>query len=276
MEINQYPNESLVFQDEDFYDIDFWNGSSFETKKILGSTIKAGIRLGLFDLAINTTDDITEGATNEFNKTHTGEVIGSVALTIANNVVSNAKLINVPTSTIKGRITAGTGSPEDLTPTQLTSMLNIFTDLLKGLVPASGGGTVNFLRADGSWSPILTPPIANGQVFVETAIGSAVTTLVYTAIQNIILPAGTWLISIDGEVTHNTNNTSIFVGIGVAGVYEPATGRESRIKLAGEYQAFSTQKIVTFVGLQTISMLAKTTAGTGTIRNRVITALKLS
>ena len=41
--INQYPNESLTFNDEDFYDIDFWNGTSFETKKILGSTIKSGI-----------------------------------------------------------------------------------------------------------------------------------------------------------------------------------------------------------------------------------------
>ena len=43
MEINQYPLESLTFQDNDFYDIDFWTGSGYQTKKILGSTIKAGI-----------------------------------------------------------------------------------------------------------------------------------------------------------------------------------------------------------------------------------------
>ena len=41
--INQYPNESLTFNDEDFYDIDFFNGSGYETRKIKGSTIKAGI-----------------------------------------------------------------------------------------------------------------------------------------------------------------------------------------------------------------------------------------
>jgi hypothetical protein len=34
----------------------------------------------------------------------------------------------------------------------LTALLNLFTSALKGLVPASGGGTTNFLRADGSWA----------------------------------------------------------------------------------------------------------------------------
>jgi hypothetical protein len=36
-----------------------------------------------------------------------------------------------------------------------TALLNAFTSGLKGLAPASGGGTSNFLRADGSWA---TPP----------------------------------------------------------------------------------------------------------------------
>jgi hypothetical protein len=34
-----------------------------------------------------------------------------------------------------------------------TALLNAFTSALKGLVPPSAGGTVNFLRADGSWVP---------------------------------------------------------------------------------------------------------------------------
>jgi hypothetical protein len=29
---------------------------------------------------------------------------------------------------------------------------NLFTSVLKGLVPPSGGGTTNFLRADGTWA----------------------------------------------------------------------------------------------------------------------------
>lgn len=82
----------------------------------------------------------------------TGSGTGSFAATIANGAVSNAKLANVATSTFKGRTTAGTGSPEDLTSTQATALLNPFSSTLKGLAPASGGGTTNFLRADGSWA----------------------------------------------------------------------------------------------------------------------------
>lgn len=41
--IHNYPFESLTFGDDDFYDIDFFNGSGYETRKIKGSTIKAGI-----------------------------------------------------------------------------------------------------------------------------------------------------------------------------------------------------------------------------------------
>lgn len=38
------------------------------------------------------TDDISQGVTNLYNQTHTGDVTGSVALTIANDAVTNAKL----------------------------------------------------------------------------------------------------------------------------------------------------------------------------------------
>jgi hypothetical protein len=82
----------------------------------------------------------------------TGSGTGSFAATIANDAVSNAKLANVATSTIKGRVTGGTGDPEDLTGTQATTLLDTFTSALKGLAPASGGGTTNFLRADGTWA----------------------------------------------------------------------------------------------------------------------------
>jgi hypothetical protein len=34
----------------------------------------------------------------------------------------------------------------------LTALINVFTSTLSGAVPASGGGTTNFLRADGTWA----------------------------------------------------------------------------------------------------------------------------
>lgn len=80
--------------------------------------------------------------------------VSSVATAnIDNDAVINSKLANMADGTIKGRaVGAGTGDPADLTATQATAILNEFTSVLKGLAPASGGGTTNFLRADGTWA----------------------------------------------------------------------------------------------------------------------------
>ncbi len=50
------------------------------------------------------------------------------------------------------------GSFGGYTITQLTALLNLFSIGSQGLVPASGGGTVNFLRADGTWQPVVIGP----------------------------------------------------------------------------------------------------------------------
>ena len=59
------------------------------------------------------------------NATHTGDVTGSVGLTIGNDKVTYAKMQNIPTANILGRVTAGTGNVEDLTATQVRSLLNV-------------------------------------------------------------------------------------------------------------------------------------------------------
>jgi len=69
-------------------------------------------------------DTITNNA-KVSNATHTGDVTGATTLTIANDVVTNSKLANVATSTIKGRVATGTGDLEDLTPTQVRTLLNV-------------------------------------------------------------------------------------------------------------------------------------------------------
>jgi hypothetical protein len=104
---------------------------------------------------------------------HTGDVTSaanSLALTIANNAVTNAKANDMAANTVKVNPTAATADPQDmsvptntfvgrlasniqtLTGTQATTLLDTFTSALKGLAPASGGGTTNFLRADGTWA----------------------------------------------------------------------------------------------------------------------------
>lgn len=66
-------------------------------------------------------------ASSYVHPNHTGDVtsLGDGATTIGTNVVTNAKLAQVGTSTIKGRITAGTGNVEDLTPAQVRTIINV-------------------------------------------------------------------------------------------------------------------------------------------------------
>lgn len=85
--------------------------------------------------------------------------------TPSDGTVTNAKLANMPATTIKGNNTGGSAVALDLTVAQVNAILPVFTNTLNGLAPLSGGGTTNFLRADGSWSSPLTSgtvAIANG------------------------------------------------------------------------------------------------------------------
>ena len=73
--------------------------------------------------------------------------------------VTLAKMADIATARLIGRSSGGVGAPEALTGTQATALLDVATTLLKGLVPASGGGTTNFLRADMTFA---APPSGGG------------------------------------------------------------------------------------------------------------------
>lgn len=84
---------------------------------------------------------------------------------------------DMPAHTFKGNNTGATGAPLNLTAAQLTAELGIFTSTLKGLVPLSGGGTTNFLRADGTWSPLAPQVYPGAGIAVSTgsAWGTSIT-----------------------------------------------------------------------------------------------------
>jgi hypothetical protein len=110
---------------------------------------------------------------------------GGATWTLDAGVVSLMKMADLGAARLIGRVTAGTGVPEALTAADVRTMLNVAdgaqvnvpTDLTytgesrvlgsstgadvtlplvsvteAGLAPASGGGAVNFLRADGTWA----------------------------------------------------------------------------------------------------------------------------
>jgi hypothetical protein len=92
--------------------------------------------------------------------------------TIDAGTVTLAKMADIGTQRFIGRVTAGTGVPESLTGTQATTLLDWFTDVLQGVVPASGGGTTNFLRADGTWAaPAGGSGLTHPQVMARSFFG---------------------------------------------------------------------------------------------------------
>lgn len=89
-------------------------------------TINSVTILGSGDLSIPTLTDWDKG---DITLTSSATV-----WTIDNDVVTNAKLADMASATFKGRTTAGSGDPEDLTATQATALLNQATTGLKGLM----------------------------------------------------------------------------------------------------------------------------------------------
>jgi len=93
--------------------------------------------------------------------------IGSSTLNVGcsfSDISGQAALSQLPSianNTVLGNVSGGITFPQAITPLQLTALCQTFTSSLSGCVPASGGGSTNFLRADGTWA---TPPGTMGTV----------------------------------------------------------------------------------------------------------------
>lgn len=127
--------------------------------------------------------DIGAATAAQANATHTGDATGATALTLATvnaNVGAfgsatqvatftvNAKglttaagntTISIPMTAISDSTAAGRAVLGAASATAQTALFDLFTSAAKGLAPASGGGTTNFLRADGTWA---APPGGGG------------------------------------------------------------------------------------------------------------------
>ncbi|MHB8406314.1 MAG: beta strand repeat-containing protein [Gammaproteobacteria bacterium] len=124
-----------------------------------GSTTTPAVAADFPTLNQNTTGN---AATVTTNADLTGPVtsVGN-ATAVTANAITNAMLAQMATLTVKGNNSGATANALDLTVAQLNAILPVFTSTLNGLAPLSGGGTANFLRADGSWA---VPPAGAGTV----------------------------------------------------------------------------------------------------------------
>lgn len=195
----------------------------------------------------------------------TGSGTGSFAATIASNAVTNAKLAQMAAHTFKGNNTASPADPIDLTQAQLTAELNQFTTTLQGVVPGSGGGTSNFLRADGTWA---TPPDTTGinqltgDVTAGPGSGSQAASLVATS--NATLTSLSALTSASSLATVGTITTGTWNGTTIA-IANGGTGQTSASAAFGALSPLTTKGDL--VGYNTAN--ARVPVGTN---NQVLTA----
>jgi len=100
-------------------------------------------------------------------------VAGALATTIAADAVTNSKLANVATSTIKGRATASTGDPEDLTASQVRTILGMGDAYALNKASASNilTGTASVMSPD-----VLETALAYSAVTSATTINTDLST----------------------------------------------------------------------------------------------------
>jgi microcystin-dependent protein len=148
-------------------------------------------------------DTLSVVATGTFtgNQTFNGTATFTSTVTVPDASFTNAKLANMATMTLKGRVNAGSGVPDDLNATQATTILNpVVGDSgsggLKGLVPAPAAGdaaAAKFLSAAGVWA-------------AAVPVGSITMYAANTA------PAG-WL-ECNGTAVSRTTYAGLFAAIG--------------------------------------------------------------
>lgn len=81
------------------------------------------------------------------------------SIAVGTNSITPNQLAKANPNTVLGNPTSALANVVDVTEDQLTAMIEPFTATLSGAVPASGGGSINFLRADGTFA---TPPGGGG------------------------------------------------------------------------------------------------------------------
>lgn len=137
--------------------------SAISSNVIVNADVKSDAAIDYSKLATLTSGNILVGSAGNVptSVSMSGDVaiVASGATTIQNSSVTNAKMANMADQRIKGNTSGGAAAPSDLTPTEVTAMLNVMTGAggtgLKGLVPSQvAGDATKFLKGDGTWGTV--------------------------------------------------------------------------------------------------------------------------
>jgi len=133
--LGDFPEEANPVGSDVFYGrraADFKTSGDNLTKALNAATLKSKYEGNANTNAFTDSEKsklagVADNANNYSHPNHTGDVtsVGDGPQTIAADAVDNTKLADVATATLKGRVTAATGDPEDLTAAQARSLLNV-------------------------------------------------------------------------------------------------------------------------------------------------------
>ena len=155
--------------------------------------------------------------------TLTGDVTGSgggvFTATIANNAVTNTKLADMAANTIKGRITAGTGDPENLSAAQVRTIINVedgadVTDA-QNIASSVNGVSLKTIPIKADFIPLLDSQDSNTlkratiEGLIATFINGLVNTGTYSQAGNDITVNPDWIWKIN-DVTYQKLTTTLF------------------------------------------------------------------
>jgi hypothetical protein len=175
---------------------------------------------------------------------HTGDVTnsaGSLALTISPGVVTNSKLANESAMTIKGNKNASPSTPQDLTPSEVKTMLSINTSDISGLTSFVASSPVNISLATGVLQAAQEPAHTGD---VTNSAGSLVLTVAPNAVTN-------------AKLAPMSNNT--FKGNASGGVSSPMDLSPTDVKNALAISIMDVGGLGDLAGQNTVSLNTQVT-----------------
>jgi len=132
-------------------------------------TAGAAVPADLTAAEVRTLINVANGANNYVHPNHTGDVtsLADGATTIAADAVTNAKLANMATMTIKGNNTGAAANPVDLTAAQVRTLINVAdgatanTGTVTSVAAGNGMTAITAITTTGTIS-LGTPSSCNG------------------------------------------------------------------------------------------------------------------
>ena len=191
------------------------------------STISTANKVSGSAIQVNSSGAITDSTGLMVNVDNSSIEISTNALRVKVGGITNAMLANSAVTNLSGTntgdISLGTvGSSPSANGASLSSQvltLQPFDSTHPGVVTASGGGTSNFLRADGSWSPagtgtVTAVSVASSNGFAGSSSGGATPALtISTTVSGMLKGNGTAISSATSGTDYSAGTSALGTGI---------------------------------------------------------------